>query len=173
VGKVKNENMIPVEDAEQVARAIFSPSFLDPDGHIGPQAFYMEILPSGDAETDISVFRLGQCEDISEVVRNMNARKPGDKVCGYGEMNVGEIKHVQISLPDSKINVLASPSKRNSAHASIVIEMDGASITACNFYEPNGQPLEAINVNLMYIMTQLAEISELVPLDTADKEDDV
>ena len=157
--------MIPVEDVEQVARAIFSPSFLDLDGQIGLQAFYMEIMQSGDAEADISVFRLGQCEDISAAIKHLHPRKPGDSICGYGEMNVGEIKRIQVPLVDAKVDVVASPSKRNPAHAGIVIEMDGESITACNFYTPEGEPLEAINPNLLFIMYQLAGMSTLIPLE--------
>lgn len=160
--------MIPVAEGEQVARAIFSPSFLDLDGQIGPQAFYMEIMKSGDAEANISLFRLGQCDDIAAAIKRLHPRKEGDSICGHGELNVGEIKQIQIPLEDSKIDVLTS--ERNPVHAGIVIKIDGKMITACDFYSPEGKPLEAIDPNLMYIMYQLAEMSSFVPLPEENEE---
>ncbi len=166
--KGKSTNMIPVAEGEQVARAIFSPSFLDLDGQIGPQAFYMEIMRSGKAEANISLFRLEQCDDIIAAIKRLPPRKKGDSICGHGELNVGEIRQIQIPLEDSKVDVLTS--EHNPVHAGIVIQMEGELVTACNFYKPNGEPLEAIDPNLMYIMYQLAEMSSFVRLPAETEE---
>lgn len=167
--------MIPVEDAEQVARAMFSPSFFTEEGEIGPQAFYMEILKRGEAEAYISLFRLGLCDDIKTAIKRIPPRKPGDEIRGYGELNVGEIRRIQIPLMEldeevkALIDVIPTPSKNNPAHAGIIIKMNDKSVNAFDFYTPNGVLLESINPILMYIMDDLACMANLVTLQEGNE----
>lgn len=158
--------MESVKDEEQVARAIFSPSFLNPDKSIGPYAYYMVVMPSGSVESNISIFRMKLCDDIYATISSLHPRTPGDVVCGYGKLSVGDIRGIQI--PDSsgnvRVDVKAFPSKKYPSHAGVVIEMDERQINAYDFYNPNSEPLESINPHLLFVVRELADQSIFEPL---------
>ena len=147
-----------VHDEELVARAIFSPSFFTRDGRIGPQAFFL--TPLGERrEKDISVLRESLYDDIVEDVKRIPSRKDGDKVCGYAELGVRDIRALsyQKQSDDVVVEVQATPSKFLPAHASIVVKNHNRRYTSID------NSLQPLPPALMSVMSKLAGISTYIP----------
>lgn len=148
-----------VSDEEVVARAIFSPSFFKRDGTIGPQAFFLTPLRGGRREKDISVLRESLCEDLVNSVRRIPPRNDRDKVSGYAELEVKAIRSLsyQRQTDEVVVDVLASPSVSQPAHASIIIKNHNRHYTSAD------NILRPLPPALMNIMSKLATISTYVP----------
>ena len=128
-----------VQDDEVVARAIFSPSSFNRDGTIGPQAFFMTPLRGGRREKDISVLRESLCEDLISSVKR------------------GSLSYKRMS-DDVEVEVKASPSISQPAHAGIIVKNHNRRYTSA---DNNIQPLPPA---LMNVMSKMAAISKYVPL---------
>lgn len=148
-----------VQDDEVVARAIFSPSFFNRDGTIGPQAFFMTPLRGGRREKDISVLRESLCEDLISSVKRVPPRKDRDKVSGYAELEVNAIRSLSYKRmsDDVEVEVKASPSISQPAHAGIIVKNHNRRYTSA---DNNIQPLPPA---LMNVMSKMAAISKYVP----------
>lgn len=144
-----------VGDSENVARVIFSPSYIY-KGRVAPTAFKWDILPSGDAEDYISVLR-EDGRDLSELTKSFKPRVEGDKRYGYALLNAGDIRSISDSKlleEDTRVDVLPYPSKRYANHAGIKMMVKGITVTA----------LSPISTEIMTVQKELAmKCSEIVP----------
>ena len=130
-----------VADEEQVARIIFSPSYIY-NGKVAPTAFRWEVLPSGDAEDYISVLR-NNPDTLEEDTRSFRARMQGDTRYGYALLGVGSVRAIGMSLAgDVRADVQAFPSKRFPGHAGIIAEIKGRRITALSPITPEQMMLQ-------------------------------
>ena len=150
---------VGVDDEEIVARAIFSPSFFKRDGKIGPQAFFLTPLRGGRREKDISVLRESLCADLVSSVKRIPPRQDRDKVSGYAELEVKAIRALsyQRQSDDVNVDVKASPSVSQPAHASIIIKNHDRRYTSAD------NILQPLPPALMNVMSKLAAISTYVP----------
>ena len=120
-----------VDGKEQVARIIFSPSYIC-NGRVAPTAFRLEVLPSGDVEDYISVLR-GSTDSLSQQSRHIRARTEGDSRYGYALMRVTDIRNVgkgNLLIDELYVDVRAFPSKAHPNHAGIEATIYGNKITA-------------------------------------------
>ena len=81
-----------VSDKEDVARIIFSPSYIY-KGHVSPSAFRWNILPSGHVEDYISVLR-GNPNVLNNQTKHFKARAAGDVRYGYALLKVKSIRDI-------------------------------------------------------------------------------
>ena len=113
-------NAVIIPDSENVARAVFSPRMIK-NGEIQPEAFR---LRSSIAEDYLSVMRMSfpsWIEDIKRIPQRKNR-----KLYGFAEMNVGEVRHIQLKsveydVKDCSQNGVAS-------HAGIFITINNESL---------------------------------------------
>lgn len=147
--KHKAIEKIPVTNEENVARIIFSPSYLDGD-KVSPTAFRWEYLPSGSAENYISVLREDKKYDFEKESRTFKNRKEGDTRWGYALLNVGDIRNLNQDIEgmDMAINVLPQPSPKMMNHAGIFVHLRDSLVTAAT-------PLTG---EIMFIQKQLASL---------------
>lgn len=117
-----------VSDDEDVARIIFSPSYIY-KGHVAPTAFRWEMLPSGHTEDYISVLR-GNTSLLGNQTKSFRARTKGDTRYGYALLRVGNVRGITFDGIDCTIDVQSFPSKAHPNHAGIVAEIDKKLITA-------------------------------------------
>lgn len=152
-------------DEETVARAIFSPSFFTLAGNIGPQAYYFAPF-RGRVEKDISVLRVGMCPNIETAVKRISPRNDRDKVSGYAELNVADIRNLSYTRRSDEVlvDVIASPSRTMPFHAGIIINNNGKKFSSDDMAVRPLQPA------LMSIMAKLAHISTYFPFPE-EKED--
>ena len=124
-----------VSSEENVARIIFSPSFIF-GGRVSPTAFRWEILPSGTVEDYISVLR-GNTSKLDAATRFFKARNKGDSRYGYALLNVSDIRNLKI-LPNNNVSVdvKSYPSKTFPFHAGIIADIDGKRVTAVTDITP-------------------------------------
>ena len=143
-----------VSDEENVARVIFSPSYIY-NGRVAPTAFRWNVLPSGDAEDYISVLR-GDVSNLEIDTRHFKARVEGDVRYGYALLRVRSIREIgkdNATSVDTKVDVLSFPSKLRPNHAGIVVEIDNKRVTA----------LSPISPEVMMVQKELAlRCSEIV-----------
>lgn len=142
-------NLFPqtVADDENVARIIFSPSFIY-KGRVAPTAFRWNVLPSGEAENYISVLR-GDTAKLEIETRRFKARIEGDKRYGYALLEVGRIREIgkDISIgKDTEVDVLPFPSKHHPNHAGIVVAIAKERVTA----------LTPVSSEIMIVQKELA-----------------
>ena len=146
-----------VGDEENVARAIFSPSYIY-NGRVAPTAFRWNVLPSGDAEDYISVLR-GDVSKLETETRHFKARVEGDVRYGYALLGVGSIREIGQDNDkglETKVDVLPFPSKFHPNHAGIVVEIDNKRVTA----------LSPISPEIMMVQKELAlRCSEIVSFE--------
>lgn len=147
-----------VADEEMVARAMFSPSFFNRSGGVGAQAFFLTPF-HGSREKDISVIRECLCLDIEEAVRRITPRSDSDKVSGYAELNVGDIRALSYKKKTDSVDVdvKATPSRYRLYHAGIVIKNHGKT------YSSDDNSTIPLPPALMRTMGRLAHISTYVP----------
>ena len=113
-----NAQIIP--DTENVARALFSPKMIK-DGEILPEAFR---LRSSISEEYLSVMLMSinsWIEDVKRIPQRKNR-----KLYGFAEMNVGEIRHIQLKAVEYDVKD-CSPNGVPS-HAGIFISVNGESL---------------------------------------------
>ncbi len=124
-----------VGSEENVARIIFSPSFIY-EGRVSPTAFRWEMLPSGTVEDYISVLR-GNTSNLDAKTRSFKARTQGDTRYGYALLSVSAIRNIQILPVDNvDVDVKAYPSKKFPSHAGIIADVDGNRVTALTSITP-------------------------------------
>ena len=116
-----------INDEEQVARILFSPSHIY-EGRVSPKAFKLEMLKSG-AEDYISVLRnkADELDDISSIFR---PRSEGDTRFGYTVLNVSDVRDLDKEFANREVSILPKPSKRLPLHAGIFLSLDGKVQTA-------------------------------------------
>ena len=139
--------MIP--DSESVARAIFSPRMIV-NGEIQPEAF--RLRPSI-KEDFLSVMRMSfpsWIEDIKRIPQRKNR-----KLHGFAELNVGEIR--QINLKRVEYDVRECGSDSISSHAGIFITINGENLVG-------GKLLNSIESDVEQDFLVLAIQRELVDL---------
>ena len=141
--------MIP--DAENVARAIFSPRMIIGD-EIQPEAFRLRASIN---EGYLSVMRLSipsWMDDIKRIPQRQNRQ-----LFGYAEMNVGEIRNIQ--LRNVSYDVYEIPNETMLSHVGIYIMVNGENLIG-------GKKLESIQDGeeqdflLLAIQRELVEIAQ-------------
>ena len=138
-----------IEDSENVARAIFSPKMIY-EGRLLPAAF---TLRPQIQEDYLSVARMSidsWMEDIMRIPQHKNRT-----LYGYAEMNVGDIR--DIDLPLVSYDVMDCGSPQTPSHAGIFISVSGNPVTG-------GQHLDALPVGMSEDYLLLAIRNELVAL---------
>jgi len=109
-----------IPDSENVARAVFSPRMIK-DGEIQPEAFR---LRSSIAEDYLSVMRMSfpsWIEDIKKIPQRKNR-----KLYGFAEMNVGDIRHIQLKNVEYDVKDCSQTGVQS--HAGIFISINGESL---------------------------------------------
>lgn len=143
-----------VNEEENVARVIFSPSYVY-NGKVSPTAFRWDILPSGDAEYYISVLR-GETSSLETQTKHFKARTEGDVRYGYALLKVGSVREIGNDGTfdvETKVDVLPFPSRNFPNHAGIVVDIANERVTA----------LTAISSEIMMVQKELASrCSEIV-----------
>lgn len=147
--KHKAIEKIPVTNEENVARIIFSPSYLDGE-KVSPTAFRWEYLHSGSAEDYISVLREDKRYNFEEESRTFKNRTEGDTRWGYALLNVGDIRNLNQDIEgmDMAIDVLPQPSQKRMNHAGIFVHLHDNLVTAAT-------PLTG---EIMFIQKRLASL---------------
>lgn len=112
-----------VDDDEDIARIVFSPSMIE-DGAVSPSAFFLRDLRK--PEDYVSVFRykymVPTFENVSEI---LHAPKE-NIIYGYALLKSGKCRN--ISYKDIIIDVLSHSSPSNPFHAGIHFSRSGAPI---------------------------------------------
>ena len=135
-----------VLDDEDVARIIFSPSYIY-KGRVAPTAFRWEVLPSGHAEDYISVLR-GNTSSLDNQTRIFRARTEGDSRYGYALLRVGHVRSIALNGVECRVDVQSVPSKAHPNHAGIVVEISKKRVTA----------LTPVSPEVMMIQKKLASL---------------
>ena len=140
-----------VGDEENVARVIFSPSYVY-NGRVAPTAFRWNVLPNGEAEDYISVLR-GDTANLEIETRHFKARVDGDQRYGYALLGVGRIREIGIGSVETEVDVLPFPSRKHPSHAGIVVCIAKERVTA----------LTPVSPEIMMVQKELAlRCSEIV-----------
>ena len=148
-----------IADTENVARAIFSPRMII-DGELQPEAFCLRAHLN---EGYLSVIRTSVTtwlDDIKLIPQGKNRQ-----LYGYAEMNVGEIRGIQ--LKNVVYDVEEVSSEATSSHAGIFIKVNGENLVG-------GKKLECIqdeveqDFMLLAIQRELVDIAQkgLCPLES-------
>lgn len=141
----------PIEDEEEVARIIYSPSYID-NNKVAPTAFRCEYMPSGRAEDYISVLRKNKEYNLEKQSRGMRARNPHDTRYGYALLKVKNIIDLNNTIGQT-IRLEPRPTNKYPNHAGIFIYINNNKVTADTGITPE----------LMYIQKLLASLcSEIV-----------
>lgn len=122
-----DRNVNEIDDKEQVARILFSPSHIY-EGRVSPKAFKLEKLKSG-AEDYISVLRY-DAERLDEVSLIFRPRTKGDARYGYTFLNVCDVRDLDYEIANRRVSLLPKPSKHLPFHAGIFLSIDGRIQTA-------------------------------------------
>ena len=145
-----------VDNAEDVARAIFFPVMVDASGKVTKAAFYLR-----HNESYFSVARMSVDswkKDILAIPQNEE-----HKLIGYAKMNVGAIRGLDLSFFGKQISldVKSYSSQRNESHAGIVVTYDNATLKGDKVRIlkpiPEGTPASMI---LLKIQNQLAKLAD-------------
>ena len=151
----KELNLQMVNNDENVARIIFSPSYIF-QGRVSPTAFRWNVLPSGDVEDYISVLR-DDGGNLNEESQNFRPRTQGDERYGYALLNVGDVRDISQSVlleDTTSIDVQPFPSKKLVNHAGIQVVLDGMIVDANT----------PVNAEIITIQKELAMLcSDVVP----------
>lgn len=113
-------NALIIPDIENVARALFSPKMIK-DGEILPEAF--RLRPSI-SEEYLSVMRMSinsWIEDVKRIPQRKNR-----KLYGFAEMNVGEIRHIQLKGVEYDVKDCSQSGVQS--HAGIFISLYGENL---------------------------------------------
>nr|WP_315455072.1 hypothetical protein [uncultured Prevotella sp.] len=137
---------VPIEDEENVARIIYSPSYIE-NGKVAPTAFRWEHMPSGKAEDYISVLRNNGEYDLEAQSRCMRPRNSRDTRHGYALLKAGDIRRLN-NKTEQKILLEPKPSKKNKNHAGIYVYLNDEKVTADTKSTPE----------LMFIQKLLADL---------------
>lgn len=113
-----------VDESEEVARILFSPSMVNEE-RISRNAFFLELLNSGEWEDYLSVWRTLYRVPTRKNV-NFPPRTLGDEVYGYATLKVGTI-HAQDVL-DCTARVKRMTKKEDHYHVGIFYELSARPI---------------------------------------------
>ena len=107
-----------IENAENVARAIFAPAMIDRAGNVSVAAFSLR-----HNEGYFSVARMSVAEWMDDI--KSIPETTGRKIDGYCKMNVGEIRNQDIVVREDKISldVIEKATPSNRSHAGITISL--------------------------------------------------
>lgn len=158
VGLAKSENrtnargkvyMIP--DSENVARAIFSPRMIV-DGEIQPEAFRLRASISEDYLSVMRVAIPSWMDDIKLIPQRQNRQ-----LYGYAEMNVGDIRGIQMN--NAKYDVRELLNETLASHAGVFIFVNGENLVGGKHIESiqNGEEQDFL---LLAIQRELVEIAQ-------------
>lgn len=140
-----------ISDTENVARAIFSPRMII-NGELQPEAFS---LRSHLNEDYLSVMRTSVTtwlDDIKLIPQGKNRQ-----LYGYAEMNVGEIRGIQ--LKDVVYDVEEVPAEATNSHAGIFIKVKGENLVGGKKLDCI-QDDEAQDFMLLAIQRELVDIAQ-------------
>lgn len=154
-----------ITDAENVARAIFSPRMIV-DGELQPAAFRLRASLNEDY---LSVMRMAVSSWLNDIM--LIPQRENRQLYGYAEMNVGEIRSIR--LKDVMYDVTEVPSEAIQSHAGIFIQVKGENLIG-------GKKLESIQAGaaqdfmLLAIQRELVDIAQkglcqVVKEETEDK----
>lgn len=121
--------MTLLSDTENVARAIFSPQMIGPDGELMLAAFALRVFKDGTAEEYISVNRTSidsWLDDIRQIPQRRNR-----VLYGYAEMNVGQVHSIDIRLNGHDVVFHVSDCSEGStlSHAGIFVKIEDKVLT--------------------------------------------
>ena len=121
--------MTLVDDTEDVARAIFSPQMIGPDGELLMSAFALRVFRDGTSEDYISVNRTS-IESWLDDIRQIPQRK-NRKLYGYAELNVGHVHSIDLQLNGQNIEFHIFDCSKGStpSHAGIFVSVAGNVLT--------------------------------------------
>lgn len=109
------KRLFDVDESEDVARIIFAPSMVK-DDRVTINAFALTILPSGDEEEYLSVWRTKYRIPSRENV-NFKPRTEGDNLYGYAKLSVSTIH--QQDIANCKARVKRQSVKQDAYHVGI------------------------------------------------------
>lgn len=109
-----------IDDTENVARAIFSPRMII-NGELQPEAFCLRAYLN---ESYLSVMRMSVASWLDDILLILQSKSR--QLYGYGEMNVGEIRGIQLKNVVFDVDEV-SPETLNS-HAGIFIKVNGENL---------------------------------------------
>ena len=138
-----------ISNSENVARAIFSPKMII-NGEIQPEAFR---LRPAIKEDFLSVMRMSFPSWVENIKRIPQRRNR--KMHGFAELNVGEIR--QINLKNVEYDVRGCPSDSIASHAGIFVIINGENLVG-------GKLLNSIESDVEQDFLVLAIQRELVDL---------
>lgn len=121
--------MTRIDDTEDVARAIFSPQMIGPDGELMLAAFALRVFKDGTAEDYISVNRI-TIESWLDDIRQIPQRK-NRVLYGYAELNVGQVHSIDLQLDghDIVFHVFDCSEGSTPSHAGIFVTIEGNVLT--------------------------------------------
>lgn len=138
-----------ITDAENVARAIFSPRMII-DGELQPEAFCLRAYLNEDYLSVMRTSIASWLDDIKLIPQSKNRQ-----LFGYAEMNVGEIRNIQ--LKNVTYDVAEVSNENVKSHAGIFIQVNGENLVG-------GKKLESIQDSEEQDFLLLAIQRELVDL---------
>lgn len=146
-----------VDESEEIARVLFSPSMIDGDDRISRNAFFLERLPSGDWDEYLSVWRTLYKIPTRENASFINPRTSRDKLFGYGTLTV---KGVHSSYEDLKVSAKVYRTKSNPKefHVGIFYTLDEVPI--------KGECHDADFIELTMNLANQAILTKFPPLDS-------
>ncbi|MCR5038130.1 MAG: hypothetical protein K6A94_02175 [Bacteroidales bacterium] len=138
-----------ITDAENVARAIFSPRMII-DGELQPAAFRLRASLNEDY---LSVIRMAVSSWLNDIM--LIPQRKNRQLYGYAEMNVGEIRSIRFK--DVMYDVTEVRSEAIRSHAGIFIQVKGENLIG-------GKKLESIQAGAALDFMPLAIQRELVDI---------
>ena len=116
-----------IEDDEQVARILFSPSHIYA-GRVSPKAFKLENLRGG-PENYISVLR-DDVSKLAEVTKKFRPRHEGDTKYGYTLLSASQVRTLDDEIAERHVTLEPKPSKNLPWHAGIFLYLNDRIQTA-------------------------------------------
>lgn len=138
-----------ITDAENVVRAIFSPRMII-DGELQPETFCLRTYLNEDYLSVMRTSIASWLDDIKLIPQSKNRQ-----LFGYAEMNVGEIRNIQ--LKNVTYDVAEVSNENVKSHAGIFIQVNGENLVG-------GKKLESIQDSEEQDFLLLAIQRELVDL---------
>lgn len=140
-----------IADAENVARAIFSPRMII-DGELQPEAFCLRAHLNEDYLSVMRTCVASWLDDIKLIPQSKNRQ-----LYGYAEMNVGEIRSIQ--LKNVTYDVAEVLSENVKSHAGIFIQVNGESLVGGKKFE-SIQDSEEQDFLLLAIQRELVDLAQ-------------
>lgn len=116
-------DLYEVDEIEEIARILFEPSMVERDDRISHNAFFLERMNSGDWEKYLSVWRTLYRVPTRDNAKTIKARRPGDKLYGYGTLSVRVVHSAGIGL-DAEARVYRESKNPKAYHVGIFYTLD-------------------------------------------------